>query len=90
MVDSGSSVLRKKRESERRISDLAEAVYELYLLGHCALTQRKIGDNRYQYIATILSTEGQTERALRNKELYEAAHYQNGSVTSIRYHHRVD
>ena len=59
---------------DRNVHFMANALYELYLDGFCELSQRKVRDFHYQYIATVLPTEGRTERAIRNRSLYESAH----------------
>lgn len=72
----------------KEVRAMTNAIYDLYLQGFYALTQKKVCDFRYQYIATVLSPVGREAREKRNKAIYETAH-QQGSKRSTHYRARI-
>ena len=72
--DKGLSVFSGKTPEQKELTILQDLVYECYLNGFCTLTQKKISDSRYKYIATTLPKEGAFARALKNRQLHDSAH----------------
>lgn len=62
-----------KKETRLELSVFADLVYKAYLNGYCELKQRKIKENRFEYIATTLPREGMFERSRRNWLAYQSA-----------------
>lgn len=69
--DKGACDYEKKTYMQKGLAFFSGQIYEAYLDGFCALVQKRLDKNVFEYIAIVLPSEGRLERSLRNRQLHE-------------------